>query len=268
MVPRISVITPTYERSHFLSLALACFQRQSTKNIEWLILDDSARPDRKFENIGSPNIRYAWSKKRLTIGAKRNWLVDAAKGNVIIHFDDDDYYAPDYIESRIKSLEAGSAEVSILSGFAACHLENETFGYCETQRKSGPAWRFSRHGTEPVELDNLNIPWIEFCYGFSYVYKKIAWQRTQFREQNIFEDRDFVLAQTRAEAVQFEQDQALRVIHSVHQNSGSTCFPQFLIPHFMVASLQPDGIAHTRRAVLGSKNAIPDQDRNAVKILS
>ena len=32
-----------------------------------------------------------------TLGGRRNWMLRNATGEVVLHFDDDDYYAPHYV---------------------------------------------------------------------------------------------------------------------------------------------------------------------------
>ena len=47
---------------------------------------------------------YTHVTERLTIGEKRNRLIAASSGQVIVHFDDDDYYAPCYVEWMLRQL--------------------------------------------------------------------------------------------------------------------------------------------------------------------
>ena len=53
-IPKVSIITPTFNRPDFLNLVFECVVGQSYPNIEWLILDDGPLPnldfnlDRKF----------------------------------------------------------------------------------------------------------------------------------------------------------------------------------------------------------------------------
>jgi hypothetical protein len=132
----ISIITITHNRRHFLPLAIQNFNRINNNNIEWIILDDSFDSN---EDIipKSNNINYIyldnskinffikncynkiqhktfswtlWYKyhlltKTLPIGMKRNIANLYAKGDIIVHYDDDDYYPELSLEERIKSLK-------------------------------------------------------------------------------------------------------------------------------------------------------------------
>lgn len=44
------------------------------------------------------------------IGEKRNFLARVAHGKILIHFDDDDFYGPDYVKNRVAFLDASLKE--------------------------------------------------------------------------------------------------------------------------------------------------------------
>src|SRR5450755_929336 len=95
-MPRVSIITPTKDRQNLLPALWNCVQAQHFQDIEWLIHDGS--PGRAvFDGINDPRIRYMHEPQPMSIGVKRNVLCDAAQGEIIVHFDDDDFYGPHYI---------------------------------------------------------------------------------------------------------------------------------------------------------------------------
>ena len=99
-LPLVSIITPTFNRPEFLNLVLECVLGQSYENIEWIILDDSLEPNLNFmEKLTGKSFTYIHSEKKLSIGEKRNQLIEAASGEYIVHFDDDDFYNQDYIQA-------------------------------------------------------------------------------------------------------------------------------------------------------------------------
>ena len=79
-------------------------KRQSFQDIEWLVLDDSEHPSATLANNDWVKLRYFHSPERMSIGKKRNQLLDAAKGSIVVQFDDDDYYGPNYVSSMAKVL--------------------------------------------------------------------------------------------------------------------------------------------------------------------
>src|SRR5262249_11261252 len=114
----VSVITPTGNRQEFLQQALGHFRSQDYPHIEWLILDDSATIDEIFVDLPDQNIHYQhYDGPHLTIGEKRNRLVEKARGEIIVHFDDDDFYAPDYVSAMVGALLEHNADLVNLRGW-------------------------------------------------------------------------------------------------------------------------------------------------------
>ncbi|MGB8364025.1 MAG: glycosyltransferase family 2 protein [Rhizomicrobium sp.] len=243
--PIVSIITPTYNREAFLPAIIACVQKQTCQEIEWLVLDDSEIPSLTLSRSSWDRLRYFHSSKRLSIGEKRNRLLDSAKGDIIFHFDDDDFYGPTYIADMMKMMEKIGSDLVLLSGFFCWQLNTGHFGYYRTLVKTGPAFNFNRHGVEMVKLDDVNIPWIHLCYGWSYIYRKKIWEKNPFDAINTFEDRQFVLAAQRNFKVASFESKRLNCAHSVHNFSSSQCFPQFMIPEFVMGSLSPEAHRHS-----------------------
>jgi len=93
---------PTYNRHAYLQAAIECFLRQTYKNRELIILDDS-------EISSAPELDSFWPikyvmTKRCTTGAKRNACCNLAQGEIICHFDDDDWSCPTRIADQVKQL--------------------------------------------------------------------------------------------------------------------------------------------------------------------
>lgn len=112
-LPYVSICTPTGNRRWVFSLSwrniIQSFYPQ--QRIEWVILDDGEetiqdiipRDDRiQYHFIGGKG------KTRLPIGEKRNRLVELASHDIIVFMDDDDYYPPESVTARVKSLLATS----------------------------------------------------------------------------------------------------------------------------------------------------------------
>ena len=90
--PLVSCIMPTYNRRKFVPRALKYFLRQDYEPRELIIIDDGT--DAVQDLIPRDDrIRYIRLAERLTIGAKRNLACDLAKGDIILHWDDDDWMA-------------------------------------------------------------------------------------------------------------------------------------------------------------------------------
>ena len=104
MMTTVSVLCVTFNRQHLIPFIIYQFKNQSYPNnlMELIIYDDSK--ERVFPNIYDDNINYIYSNEKKTLGAKRNKLNSVAKGDIIVWFDDDDYYFPDRIKNTVSLL--------------------------------------------------------------------------------------------------------------------------------------------------------------------
>ncbi len=116
----VSCIMPTSAaRSLFIPLAVRFFSRQDYPHAELIIVDDSPQPQHHLIPA-LPSVVYIHVPQRFsTIGAKRNYACAQAKGNIILHWDDDDWYAPDWISKQVAALENTPAGIC---GLSALHF--------------------------------------------------------------------------------------------------------------------------------------------------
>ena len=87
-----------------------CSSRQDYLDAELLILDDGA------DAIGDlvpahDRIRYVRETRKANVGVKRNRLCEMARGDVILHWDDDDWAAPWRVRYQVEQLLAAGADV-------------------------------------------------------------------------------------------------------------------------------------------------------------
>jgi glycosyltransferase involved in cell wall biosynthesis len=125
--PFVSVITPTYNRRQFFEASLQCFVQQSypRSSMEWIIIDDGTEKIGDLVELAKTrykdlNIRYIDLPEKITLGKKRNMLNQEAKGEIIVCWDDDDYYPPERVahavfklQSQPKAELAGSSQMYI-----------------------------------------------------------------------------------------------------------------------------------------------------------
>lgn len=133
-LPTVSIITPTKNRKIFFELAINNFITQDypKDKLEWIIIDDGE------ENITTllpkddriKHIKLKVDKKsHLTISKKRNMGFSHSSGQIIIHMDDDDYYLPSSISTRVKVLlyyKERGIECVGCERFGCHDLENDT----------------------------------------------------------------------------------------------------------------------------------------------
>jgi len=104
-----------------------------------------------------------------SIGSKRNYACGKAQGEIIIHWDDDDYYGYDWINQSIEALERSGADI--------CGL-NEIMFYSPIENK------YWTHKNEDVDR-----PYIA---GATMAYSKDFWKKHPFKDIQIGEDYDYV----------------------------------------------------------------------------
>ena len=81
-----------------------------------------------------------------SIGAKRNYLCDAANAEVIVQFDDDDFYAPHYVESMLSLMRDQNADIVKLFGFFLYQPKHKVFAYWDLERDFPLHFRLSPAG--------------------------------------------------------------------------------------------------------------------------
>jgi glycosyltransferase involved in cell wall biosynthesis len=108
---------PTYNRRPFVLLALQGFMRQDYENRELVVVDDGSDSVADLCN-GMPGIHYIRLGGRTSIGNKRNIACRAATGEVIVHWDDDDYYAENRLSYQCSAILSGEADMTgLVSSF-------------------------------------------------------------------------------------------------------------------------------------------------------
>lgn len=108
----VSVLCVTFNRQHLIPFIIYQFKKQTYPNnlMELIIYDDSK--DETFPGIcGDNNIRYVYDNQRRPLGEKRNKLNALAKGDIIVWFDDDDYYFPERISKTVSALNNSTLEI-------------------------------------------------------------------------------------------------------------------------------------------------------------
>jgi glycosyltransferase involved in cell wall biosynthesis len=92
-LPLVSCIMPTFNRRRFLRLALKAFNSQDYPARELIVIDDGTDPVGDLVEEARM-ARYVRLSARASIGEKRNRACAEARGSIIAHWDDDDWYAP------------------------------------------------------------------------------------------------------------------------------------------------------------------------------
>ncbi len=166
--PLVSCIMPTYDRRPFVPLALRWFLAQDWPSRELVIVDDGsdAVADLLPED---PRIRYVRLDRKHSLGAKRNLACQNARGDIIVHWDDDDWSAPRRLTYQVSSLLQEQATV--------CGLTRVYYH----QPGTGRSWQY-------IYPDDQR-PWVA---GNTLCYVRDFWRRNPFPDINVGEDARFL----------------------------------------------------------------------------
>lgn len=163
--PLVSCIMPTYERRFFAPQAIKYFLRQDYPNKELVIVDDGT--DKLTELIPTgKEIKYIHLERKASIGYKRNIAAENARGQIIAHWDDDDWYHPTYLKKLIHMLLQSGERKAIagLGVYLIYILEDSILKICRTGGIAGAT----------------------FCYF------KTLWEMNPYRDVNNGEDFFFL----------------------------------------------------------------------------
>jgi glycosyltransferase involved in cell wall biosynthesis len=241
----VSVITPTYGRQQCLPRAHELLKNQTYKNVEWLIYDDSPAPsDYLRAQSHDPAIKYLYSRDRLSAGVKRNELIEASSGEIIMHLDDDDYYSPRYLERMAAELANGWDLVK-LSGWYLYSAALQKFGYWDLNNIDCVCHLWAGDRDDVVTMrkeEDTNFADNYLGYGFSYVYRKEVHHSVKFEDTKGVEDKAFIKAVNQKFRIRHFVDEEGMVLHILHYNNLSICLPQYVLPTFLLKRIFPKGI--------------------------
>jgi glycosyltransferase involved in cell wall biosynthesis len=108
--PLVSCLMPTFNRRDWVRTAIECFLAQDYPQRELLIIDDGR--DRVEDLLPvDGRVQYLPLGARHSIGTKRNIAARAARGEILAHWDDDDWYADGWLRAAVTTLVAGQMDI-------------------------------------------------------------------------------------------------------------------------------------------------------------
>jgi len=143
--PLASCIMPTFNRRAFVPRALRSFLDQDYPDRELIVVDDGTDLIEDLLPV-NPRVRYFRLSERQNVGAKRNFACEQAQGEFVLHWDDDEWYAPSRIRLQVNALRNSPARVS---GTSVAFFYNEN---------SGRAFRYSFGGHAAGWMGALAYP--------------------------------------------------------------------------------------------------------------
>ena len=162
---------PTFHRPAFVRLAVEYFRRQTYPNLELVVVDDGVRSVRQLIP-NEPQFRYVKLARRLPLGTKRNVAVQNARGPIVVHWDDDDWYSPDRVALQVSPILQDRADVTGLGMHDVLFVDGMRLLRCSPELHAS-----MHHG--PIFPGTL-------------AYRRALWGRVPFRPVRCGEDAIFL----------------------------------------------------------------------------
>lgn len=206
----VSCVMPTWNRRPFVRAAIQCFLEQTYENRELVIVDDG--DDRILDLVpDDQRIRYVPSNRRLVTGAKRNLCNELAQGEIICHFDDDDWSAPTRLQDQVDRLEATALPIT---------------GYGTLLFWDVLTRQVKRYRANAANMKN-------YVCGTSFCYLRSFWEQSPFPDRQVASDNAFIYSRLNDVAASQDCGQLVARIHDHHtsEKGGITeVVPRELVP--------------------------------------
>jgi glycosyltransferase involved in cell wall biosynthesis len=187
---------PTKGRKEWAAQAVKCFFAQTYPNKELIILQDEDDPSFD-EDFSNREVHLGHSS--LSIPRKRNEAISLAHGEIIMHFDSDDWSSPDRMTSQVHLLEESRKAMAAFHSMLF-HVE-----------PSGPSFKY------------IGMPY--YGIGTSLCYSK-EWIRLHPFPENVTEGEDNAAVKLASEQGQLiSVDAGSMMVARIH--NGNTSYKDF-----------------------------------------
>jgi glycosyltransferase involved in cell wall biosynthesis len=166
----VSCIMPTWNRKEYIGAAVDSWLKQTYENRELIILDDGDG-DGNFSMV-HPRIQHIRNYPRELTGTKRNHCCALAQGEIICHFDTDDWSAPNRIADQVARLQ----------GFRKPVTGYSVLLYWDIVKQEAKRYRASIPG---------------YVVGATMTYLKSWWEDHQFPDQQEASDNAIIFPNLR-----------------------------------------------------------------------
>lgn len=189
----------TTARIQFIPLAIRSFLQQDYPLKELVIIDDGNGSVGNILPLSQEIKYHHFSSRFPSLGEKRNHACSLSEGEIILHWDDDDWYAPDWISRQASVLEKEEA--------AICGL-NKLWFYRPIDDK---CWQYT--------YNYHKQPWVA---GATLAYRKNVWEQRPFEKMNIGEDNLFVWDQKLKVVAHNYEDGFVSILHAKNTSPKHT----------------------------------------------
>eukprot|EP00658_Telonema_sp_P-2_P033773 TRINITY_DN24726_c0_g1_i1.p1 TRINITY_DN24726_c0_g1~~TRINITY_DN24726_c0_g1_i1.p1 ORF type:complete len:429 (-),score=114.63 TRINITY_DN24726_c0_g1_i1:476-1762(-) len=214
----VTVVSPTISSRHLYHERLwTSFIMQTWEPKQLIVVDTGPAPSPWFSSLDDDRCTYLYTEgpeNCISIGEKRNTAGNMAEGEYVASFDDDDMYAPCYLETMVRELEARKTTCIKL---ASWYNYDTVLGVvCHTD--------LTQPLPAPAEAKRKTML---YSYGFSLVHKKSLLSVVQYPHVSWAEDQGFLkLARFQGHEVGLVTDEEGLCIHLQHGGNMSKSIAQ------------------------------------------
>ncbi len=114
--PTVSVVIPTYNRTHAVGRAIRSVLNQTYQNFEIIVIDDGSTDTTPEVVAGfhDPRLRYVRYAENRGGGPARNAGIEVARGKYIAFLDSDDEWLPAKLEKQVELLQRAEPFVGVV----------------------------------------------------------------------------------------------------------------------------------------------------------
>ena len=126
-LPYVSILTVTKNRKKLFPMAIYNWNNfdYPAEKLQWVILDDSDKPGNNLSDILPVDKRIKYvrisSKQKIPVSAKRNLIMKHADHDILVNMDDDDFYMPSSVKTRVKVLLQYPEKDIVGCGMICCY---------------------------------------------------------------------------------------------------------------------------------------------------
>lgn len=161
----VSCLLPTKNRAAYIPTAIQSYLSQTYPHKELVIVDNGEDGTHRLVPE-DPSIRYVHVRGSLTTGEMRNVCAIHAKGEILCHFDSDDWSAPERVTDQMTRL----GSTGMVTGYSNMLFYDERTGKCY-------------HWQHPNQQ--------RYALGTSLCYRRVWWEKNPFPSIRVGEDSRF-----------------------------------------------------------------------------
>jgi glycosyltransferase involved in cell wall biosynthesis len=108
ILPKVSIIVPTYNRAHMVTETIDSILAQTFKDFELIVVDNESADNTEevIKSYPDQRIRYFKHQNNGVVAVNRNYGIGKAQGQYIAFCDDDDLWLPEKLERQVELLDS------------------------------------------------------------------------------------------------------------------------------------------------------------------